>query len=248
MPEQARAARQAPATADVPEQVRAAGQAPAAVDVPEQVTALPDQAGGGPESRAGRSAVEKVQAWSAVVSAVLSVAAIVLSTMAFADQRGRQQKQIAARVSIVEGLLPTRVEGQLGAPGIVIRNRAPSPIFKSWLLVDRAGRTGLFYLDAIPPCVVLGLPKEIFTGKPVPDRKVVVALWFADDEGRGWQRLAGGELDPFAVPIYQGAATALPGGRGLPPATAIDATLNSEPARLARGMVIRDASDCSEAN
>ncbi|WP_196419069.1 hypothetical protein [Actinoplanes aureus] len=181
------------------------------------------------------------------MSAVLSVVAIVLSTMAFADQRGRQRKQIAARISIVEGLLPTRVEGQLGAPGIVIRNRAPSPIFKSWLLVEVAGKIGVFYLDAIPPCVVLGLPKEIFTGKPVPDRTVVVALWFTDDEGRGWQRLAGGDLDPFAVPDYRGAATSLPAGRGLPPATAIDTTLNSEPARLARGMVIRDASDCSEA-
>jgi hypothetical protein len=140
------------------------------------------------------------------------------------------------------------VEGQLGAPGLVIRNRAPSPIFKSWLLVDVAGKVGVFYLDAIPPCVVLGLPKEIFARKPVSDRKIIVALWFTDDEGRGWQRLAGGELSPFAVPVYRGAATSLPGGRGLPPPSAIDATLNSEPARLARGMVIRDASDCSEAN
>jgi len=186
------AAPAAPAPAPpAPAPARAAPAVPARTG--PSVPAVSSGRTGGSVAAGGRTrAVEKAQAWSAVASAVLSVVAIVLATLTFSDQselnaqqKTRVRQAIAARVSVMEGLLPTKTEGELGQPGIVVRNRAPSPIFKVWIVVDHDGRKGVFYLDSVPPCVIIGLPKSHFSAGPVPSGRIVDLMWFTDDLGRG---------------------------------------------------------------
>lgn len=256
------AAHPEPAAGKPPEQEKAAGHGTPAGEprpAPQPPASTAESgAGGGPATgvpRARTRMVEKAQAWSAVASAVLAVVAIVLASLTFADQsaindrvRDQDRKAIAARVSVMEGLLPTRAEHEMGGPGVVIRNRAPSPVFKVWLLVRVDGERRPFYLDTLPPCAIVGLPRANFAPGSVPAGGIVDMLWFTDDVGNGWQRRATGELDRFTVPTYQGPGTRLPAVPGLRSSAGIDTSMSTEADRLRRGAVIRDAADCGEAN